>query len=231
MLHFDLVTLLELYADHALTITESGLRLFFFSTPLECAFMHRPPTCGLEWWLSLALTAGLTLTALQWVLSHLSGCAFVIYNVARDCPHMAPGKISYPSVFVVDSPTRPPPLPPKPSYRHRQKGIQTLLVVLVVVALCGMTVEACFIYRLYATKDQPVSTTPVQLSEASLSWGLSFSINTICSSQTYLGFYFSFLIFFCMMLFSLYHCGLLEAFIYLKQLDWNDIELQLNRNW
>ncbi|ROL53082.1 Tumor necrosis factor ligand superfamily member 6 [Anabarilius grahami] len=68
---------------------------------------------------------------------------------------MAPGKISYPSVFVVDSPTRPPPLPPRPGYRQRQKGIQTLLVVLVVVALCGMTVEACFIYRLYSTKDQP----------------------------------------------------------------------------
>lgn len=58
-------------------------------------------------------------------------------------------------MFVVDSPTRPPPLPPKPGYRQRQKGIQTLLVILVVVALCGMTVEACFIYRLYSTKDQP----------------------------------------------------------------------------
>lgn len=157
MLHFDLVTILEL-ADYALTITESGLTFFFFLTPLECAFMHRPPTCGLEWWLSLALTAGLTLTALQWVLSHLSGCAFVIYNVARDGAHMAPGKISYPSVFVVDSPTRPPPLPPKPAYRQRQNGIQMLLVVLVVVALCGMTVEACFIYNLYSAKDQPVST-------------------------------------------------------------------------
>ncbi|XP_077069916.1 tumor necrosis factor ligand superfamily member 14 [Siphateles boraxobius] len=68
---------------------------------------------------------------------------------------MAPGKISYPSVFVVDSPTRPPPLPPKPGVRQRQKKIQTLLVILVVVALCGMTIEACFIYRLYSTKGQP----------------------------------------------------------------------------
>ncbi|KAK7167137.1 hypothetical protein R3I94_001514 [Phoxinus phoxinus] len=68
---------------------------------------------------------------------------------------MAPGKISYPSVFVVDSPMRPPPLPPKPGFRQRQKGIQTLLVILVIVALCGLTVEACFIYRLYSTKEQP----------------------------------------------------------------------------
>ncbi|XP_056088811.1 tumor necrosis factor ligand superfamily member 14 isoform X2 [Rhinichthys klamathensis goyatoka] len=71
---------------------------------------------------------------------------------------MATGKISYPSVFVVDSPTRPPPLPPKPGYRQRQKRIQTLLVILVILALCGMTIEACFIYRLYSTKEQP--TTP-----------------------------------------------------------------------
>ncbi|XP_067284884.1 tumor necrosis factor ligand superfamily member 14 [Pseudorasbora parva] len=69
---------------------------------------------------------------------------------------MAQGKISYPSVFVVDSPTRPPPLPPKPVYRNRQKWIQTLLVILVSLALFGMTVEACFIYRLYSTKEQPV---------------------------------------------------------------------------
>lgn len=98
---------------------------------------------------------GLALVVLQWVFLHFPGCAVVICNVARDGVHMAPGKISYPSVFVVDSPTRPPPLPPKPGFRQRQKRIQTLLVILVIVALCGMTIEACFIYRLYSTKEQP----------------------------------------------------------------------------
>lgn len=118
----------------------------------------RPPVGFYEWWLSLAPTVGLALVVLQWVLLHFPGCAVVICNVARDGVHMAPGKISYPSVFVVDSPTRPPPLPPKPGFRQRQKRIQTLLVILVIVALCGMTIEACFIYRLYSTKEQPVST-------------------------------------------------------------------------
>ncbi|CAM4407179.1 unnamed protein product [Leuciscus chuanchicus] len=78
--------------------------------------------------------------------------------------HMAPGKISFPSVFVVDSPTRPPPLPPKPGYRQRQNKIQMLLVILVIVALCGMTLEACFIYRLYSTKEQPNPTNEPQFS-------------------------------------------------------------------
>ncbi|KAF4115765.1 tumor necrosis factor ligand superfamily member 14 [Onychostoma macrolepis] len=66
---------------------------------------------------------------------------------------MAPGKVSYPSVFVVDSKMRPPPLPPKPGRRQRKDVIQTLLVILVCVALCGMAVEACFIYHLFTSKE------------------------------------------------------------------------------
>uniref|UniRef100_A0A673J497 Tumor necrosis factor ligand superfamily member 6-like n=1 Tax=Sinocyclocheilus rhinocerous TaxID=307959 RepID=A0A673J497_9TELE len=68
---------------------------------------------------------------------------------------MAPGKVSYPSVFVVDSKMRPPPLPPKPGRRQRKEVIQTLLVILVCVALCGMAVEACFIYHLFTSKENP----------------------------------------------------------------------------
>uniref|UniRef100_A0A671T2W7 Tumor necrosis factor ligand superfamily member 14-like n=1 Tax=Sinocyclocheilus anshuiensis TaxID=1608454 RepID=A0A671T2W7_9TELE len=71
---------------------------------------------------------------------------------------MAPGKVSYPSVFVVDSKMRPPLLPPKPGRRQRKEVIQTLLVILVCVALCGMAVEACFIYHLFTSKENPVST-------------------------------------------------------------------------
>ncbi|KAK2916740.1 hypothetical protein Q8A67_001114 [Cirrhinus molitorella] len=47
---------------------------------------------------------------------------------------------------------KPPPLPPKPVRRQRKDVIQTLLVILVCVALCGMAVEACFIYRLFTSK-------------------------------------------------------------------------------
>ncbi|XP_018925190.1 tumor necrosis factor ligand superfamily member 6-like [Cyprinus carpio] len=73
---------------------------------------------------------------------------------------MGPGKVSYPSVFVVDSRMKPPPLPPKPGRRQRKDVIQTLLVILVCVALCGMAVEACFIYHLFTSKEN--STTPVE---------------------------------------------------------------------
>lgn len=119
--------------------------MFFFS--------YRPPTRGLyEWWLSLGLIV------LQWVFSHYIGCAVVISVLAKDAAHMASGKVSYPSVFVVDSHMRPPPLPPKPASRHRLEAVQTLLFILVTLALFGMAVEACFIYHLYSVKEAIVST-------------------------------------------------------------------------
>ncbi|XP_044036760.1 tumor necrosis factor ligand superfamily member 14 [Siniperca chuatsi] len=56
----------------------------------------------------------------------------------------------YPSVYVVDSHATLPPVPPKLSKGKRRAGVaQTLLFLLVSVALCGMAIEACFIYRLY----------------------------------------------------------------------------------
>lgn len=73
------------------------------------------------------------------------------------CVHMAPGKVSYPTVYVVDSQMKPPPLPPKPARRQRKDVIQTLLMILVCVALCGMAVEACFIYHLFTSKENHVS--------------------------------------------------------------------------
>lgn len=56
----------------------------------------------------------------------------------------------YPNVYVVDSHVTRPPIPPKVNQRPSRAGAaQTLLFVLVGLALCGMAIEACFIYRLY----------------------------------------------------------------------------------
>ncbi|KAK9535217.1 hypothetical protein VZT92_007612 [Zoarces viviparus] len=56
----------------------------------------------------------------------------------------------YPSVCVVDTHTTRPAVPPRLSQGRRRAGVaQTLLFLLVSVALCGMAIEACFIYRLY----------------------------------------------------------------------------------
>lgn len=61
----------------------------------------------------------------------------------------------YPSVYVVDTYGTRPPVPQRLSQGvRRHAGVaQRLLFVLVSLALCGMAIEACFIYRLY----QPVS--------------------------------------------------------------------------
>ncbi|XP_035510320.1 tumor necrosis factor ligand superfamily member 14 [Morone saxatilis] len=56
----------------------------------------------------------------------------------------------YPSVYVVDSHVTRPSLPPRLSERPQRAGVtQTLLFLLVSLALCGMVIEACFIYRLH----------------------------------------------------------------------------------
>ncbi|XP_034448094.1 tumor necrosis factor ligand superfamily member 14 isoform X1 [Hippoglossus hippoglossus] len=55
-----------------------------------------------------------------------------------------------PNVYVVDSRATRPHTLPRLGQRQRRAGVaQTLLFLLVSVALCGMTIEACFIYRLY----------------------------------------------------------------------------------
>uniref|UniRef100_A0A8C1Z0D8 TNF superfamily member 14 n=1 Tax=Cyprinus carpio TaxID=7962 RepID=A0A8C1Z0D8_CYPCA len=109
---------------------------------------------SLSQWVSLSLLcSGSSHTNLDVQLSSLKWPETV-------CVHMAPGKVSYPSVFVVDSKMRPPPLPPKPVRRQRKEVIQTLLVILVCVALCGMAVEACFIYHLFTSKENPAPDGP-----------------------------------------------------------------------
>ncbi|KAG5853669.1 hypothetical protein ANANG_G00028440 [Anguilla anguilla] len=56
--------------------------------------------------------------------------------------------IPYPQVFVVDRQMGVPPTVPVP-HRQRTVLLQQILIMLVSLALCGLAVEACFIYRLY----------------------------------------------------------------------------------
>jgi hypothetical protein len=63
---------------------------------------------------------------------------------------MAEGGVPYPSVFMVDSHAAYPPLPPKPRPPGRGGVAQSLLFLLVGLALCGLAIEACFIYHLYS---------------------------------------------------------------------------------
>lgn len=80
---------------------------------------------------------------------------------------MVHGGVKYPSVYVVDSHVTRPPLPPRltrdqhqqhqyqyqdhhqQQQQNRLRPAQTLLFLLVCLALSGMVIEACFIYRLY----------------------------------------------------------------------------------
>ncbi|XP_010872661.1 tumor necrosis factor ligand superfamily member 14 [Esox lucius] len=66
---------------------------------------------------------------------------------------MAEGGIPYPSVFMVDTHAPYPPLPPKLRPPNRRGSVaQNLLFLLVGLALCGLAIEACFIYHLYSEK-------------------------------------------------------------------------------
>lgn len=109
---------------------------------------------------------------------------------------MADGRVSYPSVFVVDGGTGfPPPLPPKPGQSRirtlRTNLIQKLLLVLVCLALCGLLVEGCFIYQLHRANQtsQAVSKSPSMLSitSPSVSYFLvSFAFRNCFSTRPYL---------------------------------------------
>lgn len=62
----------------------------------------------------------------------------------------------YPSVYVVDTHTpRPPPVPPRLGQKRQHPGaVQTLLFLLVSLALCGMLIEAFLIYRLHKSESE-----------------------------------------------------------------------------
>ena len=63
---------------------------------------------------------------------------------------MDQGSANYPAVFVVDNHRAYPPMPPTLKRPPRSgKLTQNVLFFLVSVALFGMAMEACLIYRLY----------------------------------------------------------------------------------
>lgn len=69
----------------------------------------------------------------------------------------------YPSVYVVDSHATRPQVPPRLQQKKRSAGAaQSLLFLLVSLALCGMVIEACFIYHLYQPKSGPSASSSKQ---------------------------------------------------------------------
>ncbi|XP_030591107.1 tumor necrosis factor ligand superfamily member 14 [Archocentrus centrarchus] len=67
-------------------------------------------------------------------------------------------KVNYPSVCVVDTHATRPPVPPRLNQMQRKSGVaQILLFMLVSLALCGMVIEACFIYGLYHPVGHPTT--------------------------------------------------------------------------
>ncbi|XP_027898307.1 tumor necrosis factor ligand superfamily member 14 isoform X2 [Xiphophorus couchianus] len=70
-----------------------------------------------------------------------------------------------PSVFVVDTHATRPAVPPRLGKQKKQSGVaQTLLFVLVTLALLGVFFEAFFIYRLYQSEYGPSGVTSKQIS-------------------------------------------------------------------
>ncbi|XP_042248312.1 tumor necrosis factor ligand superfamily member 14-like [Thunnus maccoyii] len=63
-------------------------------------------------------------------------------------------KGGYTSLYVMDNHATHPPVPPRLSQGRQHASVgQTLLFILMSVALCGMTIEACLIYHLYQTES------------------------------------------------------------------------------
>nr|XP_046272459.1 tumor necrosis factor ligand superfamily member 14 [Scatophagus argus]XP_046272460.1 tumor necrosis factor ligand superfamily member 14 [Scatophagus argus] len=61
----------------------------------------------------------------------------------------------HPSVYVVDSYGKQPAVPLQVNQRRQRSEVaQTLMFLLVSVALCGMAIEACFIYNLYRAQSE-----------------------------------------------------------------------------
>lgn len=102
-------------------------------------------------------------------------------------------KGGYPSVFMVDTHATRPPVPPRLSQGRRRPGAaQTLLIMLVCVALCGLAIEACFIYRLYHL--EPVSIN--HISESTPAYSACDFLSTLCQSASCLIHFFLNLTFF-----------------------------------
>ena len=87
-------------------------------------------------------------------------------------------------MFMVDThATTRPPLPPRLSRGRQRAGpAQTLLIMLVSLALCGMAIEACFIYRLYHTES--VSINAISASTCSLYLSFFHTEISLCHSAS-----------------------------------------------
>ncbi|XP_076000509.1 tumor necrosis factor ligand superfamily member 14 [Genypterus blacodes] len=71
---------------------------------------------------------------------------------------MADGN-QYPSVFVVDSYAKGPPVPPRlGQMRQRSNVAQRLLFLLVSLALFALTIQGCYLYRLYQSQPADLQT-------------------------------------------------------------------------
>uniref|UniRef100_G3P7M9 TNF superfamily member 14 n=1 Tax=Gasterosteus aculeatus aculeatus TaxID=481459 RepID=G3P7M9_GASAC len=71
------------------------------------------------------------------------------FRLQKERP-VAMTKGGYPPKCVVDTYTTQPPATPRPSQGARQAAaVQIVLFLLVSVALCGLAIEACFIYHLW----------------------------------------------------------------------------------
>ncbi|XP_054891077.1 tumor necrosis factor ligand superfamily member 14 [Poeciliopsis prolifica] len=77
----------------------------------------------------------------------------MFFNFKSGVGHRAP---SVPSVFVVDTHATRPAVPPRLGKQKKQSGVaQTLLFILVTLALFGVFFEAVLIYRLYQSEYAP----------------------------------------------------------------------------
>ncbi|KAM4717013.1 tumor necrosis factor ligand superfamily member 14 [Anableps anableps] len=92
----------------------------------------------------------------------------MFFNLKSSTGSMARDGIS--SVFVVDTHATRPTVPPRLGKEKKQSGAaQSLLFLLVTLALCGMIIEACLIYRLYQSTYAPSASSLKQTGENSVS--------------------------------------------------------------
>lgn len=122
-------------------------------------------------------------------------------------------KIKYPSVCVVDTHATRPPVPPRLIQVRKKTGVaQILLFMLVSVALCGMVIEACFIYGLYQAEHVSITiSVPFAISFYDLllahCLGRSFFPLNICFNASESRFH-------CKSFFIVYHSVLTSSFLF-----------------
>lgn len=74
----------------------------------------------------------------------------------------------YPSVYVVDTHATGPPVPPRLRQKRQQAGAQTLLFLLVSLALAGIVIEACLIFRFHRHESAPSGSSSMLISDGTI---------------------------------------------------------------